>query len=430
MSINKSFKDIATSLITITNTFNIGARVYSTSVEYRDSLLDGVFKTPYELEKSKKGSYFDIANFIKYRYNKLLKENDIDESLFSKLLYIRMVDSTGVQVYEHMTVMAFDPTDKKWMIIEGQLPGSIGVFSVAGSDVDMYRTLAKDFISRVGCYNVEFYIVTSKIPYGMLSKKIGNYVITHEQLTWCYDTKDISQHSASDINPSTEAMSISTMSAKRKQIMNLLIKVLNTIDPSGENAKRYTSLLEPMSDTAFDTFMKYMRSGKYKLHLTTPNMKINLKTENILKAAKLVDVNFFHRLWMYDEVTGKKYLTNEKYPVFKLPVRRQQQFLQKKLSVADDDRMIDQLSGQVVNDDKSSSISSPEIRILQTRGLDNLLVEFVKVRGGDIHAYSEFKRQLEENGNADLTTVTGGSRARSATIVGVLLNSMMIDVDI
>ena len=151
----------------------------------------------------------------------------------------------------------------------------------------------------------------------------------------------------------------------------------------------------------------------------------------LLDAAKAVDYKTSHRLWMPDRTRpGKKYLTNESYLVFTLPIRRAQQEVDKKLSVSERDNKIDALTGQVVSTDKASSISAIEIQNLHVRGLDQTLAELVRVRGGDINAYGDFSRQLEENGEAKLSSLDPRTRARAATISKVLLEGMMIENNI
>lgn len=214
--------------------------------------------------------------------------------------------------------------------------------------------------------------------------------------------------------------------AKRKKVTDHLLKHMKMLDPAGDNFKRYNDMLSKMSDKAFHRFMVYVKEGTDQIHIQMPNMKSRLDMESILKTADALGVNFFHRLWLEDDITGKTFLTNEPYPIFKVPVRRQQQFLEEKLSVPDNDTTIDGLSGQVTGPDQASAISNPEIRVLHTRGLERTLLELVKVRGGDIHAYGDFRRQLEENGVGELEKLDGMSTARSAVVAGILLECMHI----
>ena len=107
-----------------------------------------------------------------------------------------------------------------------------------------------------------------------------------------------------------------------------------------------------------------------------------------------------------------------------------QQEWDKKLSVPARDKTVDALSGQVVGEDKACSISAPEIQSLGVRGLKNTMLEVVKVRGGDVTAYGDFKRQMQENGRVTLQSLDPRTRVRSADMVKVLFRGMHIDCNV
>lgn len=232
---------------------------------------------------------------------------------------------------------------------------------------------------------------------------------------------------------SVEAQQSSTPSKiaqKKKKILDYICKLCDTMEPSGLNSKRYRQIIGQMNDKEFDRFMNYMKEGKWQLHLVAPNMIVNLQNEDLLKACDMIGLDLFQRVWMYDRATGRKYLTDNKYMFVKLPIRRQQQFLDEKISVPDNDRTIDGLTGQVTGDSRACSITNPEIQILAARGLDKTMQELVNVRGGNIHGYSEFRRMLEENGEADLDMIDPNSRTRASVVGGKLLQSMMLDTNL
>lgn len=232
---------------------------------------------------------------------------------------------------------------------------------------------------------------------------------------------------------SVEAQQSSTPSKiaqKKKKILDYICKLCDTMEPSGLNSKRYRRIIGQMNDKEFDQFMNYMKEGKWQLHLVAPNMIVNLQNEDLLKACDLIGLDLFQRVWMYDRATGRKYLTDNKYMFVKLPIRRQQQFLDEKISVPDNDRTIDGLTGQVTGDSRSCSITNPEIQILAARGLDKTMQELVNIRGGNIHGYSEFRRMLEENGEADLDMIDPNSRTRASVVGSKLLQSMMLDTNL
>lgn len=240
-----------------------------------------------------------------------------------------------------------------------------------------------------------------------------------------------SQPSTEQLDSSMEASTTpSKIAQKKKKILDYICKLCDTMEPSGLNSKRYRQIIGQMNDKEFDQFMNYMKEGKWQLHIVAPNMIVNLQNEDLLKACDLIGLDLFQRVWMYDKATGRKFLTDNKYMFVKLPIRRQQQFLDEKISVPDNDRTIDGLTGQVTGDSRSCSITNPEIQILAARGLNNTLQELVNIRGGNIHGYSEFRRMLEENGEGDLDMLDTGSRTRASVVGGKLLQSMMLDTNL
>lgn len=227
---------------------------------------------------------------------------------------------------------------------------------------------------------------------------------------------------------STKPANMGIMKQKRATIEKMIYDTVQLMDPSGDNTKRWQNILSKMTDAQFATFMENLKSKKCQLNIVMPNMKKVPKINNLLAAAKKVGLELAHRLWLPDRTRpGKKYLTNEKYLVLELPIRRAQQEWDKKLQVPSRDSHVDALTGQVILDDKACHLSTPEIQALATRGLDATLREFVKVRGGDVMAYGDFKRQLEESGEAKLDSLDPRTRARSGILAKVLLQSMMID---
>ena len=247
-------------------------------------------------------------------------------------------------------------------------------------------------------------------------------------------TKTKVQDALSSMEQLSSSMEVTTtpskISQKKKKILDFICKLCDTMEPSGLNSKRYRQIIGQMNDKEFDQFMNYMKEGKWQLHIVAPNMIVNLQNEDLLKACDLIGLDLFQRVWMYDKATGRKFLTDNKYMFVKLPIRRQQQFLDEKISVPDNDRTIDGLTGQVTGDSRSCSITNPEIQILAARGLNNTLQELVNIRGGNIHGYSEFRRMLEENGEGDLDMLDTGSRTRASVVGGKLLQSMMLDTNL
>lgn len=217
------------------------------------------------------------------------------------------------------------------------------------------------------------------------------------------------------------------MNAKRKQVQDYIFKILKQIDLDGYNTKLYTEKFKAMSDKAFDSWMKDIRDRKYKLTIYIPNMKNNVTMQHITNTAKAVGLTISDHLWMEDSTTSMKYKTNHKYLILRMPIRRVKQYLDAKISVPESDIKTDLLTGQVIKPDKGSSISLIEMQTLVSKGLDKSIIEFMKVRGGDVHAYSEFKSKLEETGNANLSDLSTDSVPRSVMVAETYLRGMHID---
>ena len=234
--------------------------------------------------------------------------------------------------------------------------------------------------------------------------------------------------------PSMEALNPADFAKRRKQIEKMIYDVVNTIDPpregqtAGDTCRGWRRTLSGMHDKPFTEVIEHLRKKECQLDVVMPNMKKTPKIPNLLKAAQMVGLKTSHRLWLPDRTRpGKKFLTNEKYLVLEIPIRRAQQEWDKKLQVPERDNHVDALTGQVILGDKACHLSAPEIQSLSARGLEKTLQELVRVRGGDVVAYGDFNRQLQEAGEARLDSLDPRTRARASVISHVLLQSMMIE---
>lgn len=215
------------------------------------------------------------------------------------------------------------------------------------------------------------------------------------------------------------------MNSKRKSVEDYIFKYLDKLDKSGMNRKRYTSMFSKMSDADFDTWMKNIRDGKDCLVYWTPAMKVKPTIKDLVVVARELNIKLFHRLKLWDAPTQSYYLTPKEYIVLELPCRRMSQYVDHKLSVPEGDSKIDLLSGQPMKPDQAGSISQTEVQALYARGLTSTIKELLKYRGGDVNAYAEYKRELEEQGSTTIARDTG-SVPRSAVVLDSLFEGIMI----
>jgi hypothetical protein len=219
---------------------------------------------------------------------------------------------------------------------------------------------------------------------------------------------------------------------KRKKTTAFLLKALDRMDTFSDtkNAKFYRDLFNGMTDSEFDQYMRDMRDGNECFYVYMPNMSKRPSLDTLIEIAKENRVEIFHRIKMLDEHTGEYFVTSHKYPVLRLPIRRMQQFLDKKMSVPRGDTKVNSMTGQVAFEDQSAKLSNPEIQALQSKGLSNTLNELVAIRGGNVEAWSgEMKRQAEEQGKVLLSDIDGGT-SRTAQVTQVLLECMMLSTNL
>lgn len=219
------------------------------------------------------------------------------------------------------------------------------------------------------------------------------------------------------------------MNTKRKSVQDKIYKVMNQLDPSGKNKKIYEDMFAKMSDEDFDDYMKRIRSGEDVLHLYAANLVDDLPVAHVTNVAKANNVKIFERIRMYDVVNDCYYYTPKEYAVLQLPIRRMVQFADHKLTIAEGDSRVDMLTGQVVKPDKGAGLSEPESRILHGFGFKNTLRELNKFRGGDLVAFAEYKRELEETGRTIVDRETG-TKVRSAITIDLYYSGIHIESNV
>lgn len=214
--------------------------------------------------------------------------------------------------------------------------------------------------------------------------------------------------------------------ANRKAAEQSILADIEAFLPGSKNPEILQRLFSEMSDDEFDQFISRIEKGEHSIPVIVPEMtKPYISVKRNLDLAKLWGHNFFERIWMDGENGAPPYLSNHSYLVGLLPLKRQVQFLMKKISIPEDSRTIDNLTGQVTGKSKGSKFSYPEMQIAASLKLDNTIVEFMKVRGGDLGAYNALSNMLTTQGGASLGAISSmGTRVKSAVTLSSFLTSM------
>ena len=172
---------------------------------------------------------------------------------------------------------------------------------------------------------------------------------------------------------------------KRKQVEDYILKFIKRIVTGKENYELYEGLFKSMSDKDFDQFMQDLRDKKATLSVIVPNgSNIKVDIKNNFKLAQELGFDFFQHLHVDATDDIPAYTTPIKYMIVKFPVKRAAQLLSKKISIPEDNKKIDTLTGQVTGGSKSSKLTNPELQILLGLGLKKSIVELMKHRGGDL----------------------------------------------
>lgn len=198
---------------------------------------------------------------------------------------------------------------------------------------------------------------------------------------------------------------MASIAERRKKFMDHLCKIMDLLDPTGDNSKLYHQKLDPMSDKEFDRWVqRFFADPKQNLYLEIVEYERDLKIENIEKCAEYMGVPLFERVAM-PYLTGdldNVIVTPEPVPVGWIHEKRMPQTLMKKShgSISIDKR--DPRTGQVTGDDKSSRNSDQESVGMVAVGAMYGLRELMGPRADDMVAKNQMYNAIAKNGYVSL----------------------------
>jgi hypothetical protein len=216
--------------------------------------------------------------------------------------------------------------------------------------------------------------------------------------------------------------------ANRTAATEEILKFIDMILPGSDNVAIYTELLGKLTDSEFEAYMRKLEIEEECLSIVSANQqKPRLSLQRNLEVAKKLGHSFFERLWLTDPHTGTTYLTPIPYMVIDLPLRRQAQRLEKKVSIPHDNFHTDVMTGQATGPSKGASLSFPELQVLYAQGLESTIEELIKFRGGDEEAYRAMNKAIVNQGSVYLDTVRGNSRVKSTETLSAFLKAAHLD---
>lgn len=217
------------------------------------------------------------------------------------------------------------------------------------------------------------------------------------------------------------------MQANRKKVEAFIIKHIDDLLPNSENANAYRERFAQMSDKDFEQFIDRLGNKTEMLVLIAPNLDDggNLSLERNFAKAEELGHDFFPRIWIDQGNDTPKYLSPIRYLVVDLPLRRQAQLQTKKVSIPEDNKSIDDLTGQPAGKSQGSKISYPEMQLLAAMDLPHATTEFLKYRGGDIKGFNAMNDAIITTGGVSMNTLDKlGTTVRSTQTLHTLLTGM------
>lgn len=208
--------------------------------------------------------------------------------------------------------------------------------------------------------------------------------------------------------------------AQRKEIEGIILTYVDKIDPSGLNTNMYKEIFKTLDDQGLKKLIE-----KRIMIYAPNNSPVQIDSNRNIKIAKELGHDFYQQLWLTDPKTGACSLTQYEHMVIELPVRRQSQMIDKKISIAEHNRTIDKLTGQPTGDSKGSSFSFPQTYVMFAKGYDATLKELMRVRGGDSKAAQVIDRQIRQTGHSSQEFEgSAKTRVKSTKTLGAIFTAM------
>ena len=162
--------------------------------------------------------------------------------------------------------------------------------------------------------------------------------------------------------------------SKRKEAEKIVYSVMDALDPSGVNTKKYREMFAGMTNKQFEEFMKRIwTDDNFNFMLDVVSFDRDLVLENIEKAAKIINVPLEEYVIMpFSNMDNENpVVSKEKFITMYIIDKRMQQTTQKKNSTSIHISERSAITGQVTGHDKNGRESDVENMALIARGAIN-----------------------------------------------------------
>lgn len=164
------------------------------------------------------------------------------------------------------------------------------------------------------------------------------------------------------------------MTANRRKAEELLVKVMDALDPTHTNSDYYKNAFAKMSDKQFEQWLK----KKFPIKFHFRPFEIEPSVEMSDRALGIMNVPLLEKVaepWLYENSDGKPVYTYEAFVGY-THLKKMKQFGTKKNHIPLRNDNIDMKTGQLLGEDKGARESDREFEALTVMGLSYTAKEF------------------------------------------------------
>lgn len=221
------------------------------------------------------------------------------------------------------------------------------------------------------------------------------------------------------------------MFKKRKEVEELVYKVMDILDPTQQNSQFYKAKFAKMNDKQFIKFFSQDFPLKFQIRL----FEIEPTMKQISDALDYIHIPMIEQMNLPFEYRSKDGtpVKSDDALILYVPIRKVKQFLSKKNSMSTNISNRDMKSGLLQTVDKNGNTSDREMESLAVMGLDASMKELATYRADSMNAKDEFYSMINTTGmvrQSDIDVETSDSLARNELnvyLLGAALNSNLIN---
>lgn len=221
------------------------------------------------------------------------------------------------------------------------------------------------------------------------------------------------------------------MFKKRKEVEEMVYKVMDILDPTQQNSQFYKAKFAKMNDKQFIKFFSQDFPLKFQIRL----FEIEPTMKQISDALDYIHIPMIEQMNLPFEYRSKDGtpVKSDDALILYVPIRKVKQFLSKKNSMSTNISNRDMKSGLLQTVDKNGNTSDREMESLAVMGLDASMKELATYRADSMNAKDEFYSMINTTGmvrQSDVDVETSDSLARNELnvyLLGAGLNSNLIN---